>query len=489
MTNLIDDDEIVPQLVSKISALNLSAEKTQVLAMHLKMALNGDVSASGVITQLESRLDSLSISDDLREYILLIVVMSLIEKNRIVSVDTLTDLDVDISPGSIFFIRDENAPFIKKSNGDWVRLVKEKPKTNAYAWGAFRFYKGTGSGLDTSSPVSILGGFTDWIEVSTTVTNTHGLRANGTAWSWGFNGNGRLGDGTEIVRISPVLIAGGFTDWISVKAGFAFGVGLRANGTVWSWGSNGNGRLGDGTTTDRSSPVSVLGGFTDWVQISVGLRHTLGIRTNGTIWSWGQNTDGRVGDNSTTDKSSPVSVVGGFTDWIQVSAGQDHSAGIRSNGTAWVWGNNANGKLGTNNTTNRSSPVSVVGGFIDWISMSAGGGHTLGLRSNGTAWAWGWNGEGRLGDGTTTQRSSPVLVSGGFTDWVYVSAGNSSHGIRANGTLWSWGRNEIGALGDGTTTNRSSPVSVIGGFTDWILVETSYATADMHVQAIRASSE
>jgi hypothetical protein len=152
---------------------------------------------------------------------------------------------------------------------------------------------------------------------------------------------------------------------------------------AYAWGINTDGRLGDGTTTARSSPVSVVGNFTDWTQLNGGGSHSLGIRANGTAWAWGLNTYGRLGDNTTTtSRLSPVSVVGGFTDWVQLSAGGLFSLGLRANGSAWAWGDNGNGRLGDNPITNRSSPVSVVGGFNTWIQLSAGDGHSIGIIAN-----------------------------------------------------------------------------------------------------------
>jgi len=258
------------------------------------------------------------------------------------------------------------------------------------------------------------------------------------ALAWGAEGGGRLGNNDAIAnRSSPIYVVGGFTDWCQVSGGRDHSLGLRTNGTLWAWGNNGQGRLGDNTTTTRSSPVSVVGGFTDWCQVSAGYVHNLGVRINGSAWAWGNNLVGRIGDGTTTSRPSPVSVVGGFTDWCQVSAGgfYGHSLGVRTSGSAWAWGANGNGRLGDDTTTNRSSPVSVVGGFTDWCQVSAGGVHSLGVRTNGTAWAWGYNGSGRLGDGTVIQRSSPVSVVGGFTNWCQVSSaalrGTHSLGVRA----------------------------------------------------------
>jgi alpha-tubulin suppressor-like RCC1 family protein len=186
------------------------------------------------------------------------------------------------------------------------------------------------------------------------------------------------------------------------------------------------GQLGDGTTVNKSSPVSVVGGFTDWVQVSAGTIHSLGIRANGTAWGWGEALNGRLGNGAILlNYSSPVSVLGGFTDWVQISAGDNHSVAIRANGTAWAWGNGVSGRLGDSNTASSTSPVSVVGGFTDWVQISAGGDHTLAVRANGTTWAWGLNADGQLGDNTITSRLSPVSVVGGYTNWIEVSAGFS----------------------------------------------------------------
>ena len=381
------------------------------------------------------------------------------------------------------------AQFEVYNGSAWVAIVSAAPSTSpAWAWGSNANGRlGDGTTVSTSSPVSVVGGFTDWVQISAGNAHTAAIRTNGTAWAWGSNANGRLGDGTTTSRSSPVLVVGGFTDWVQISAGNAGNshtAAIRANGTAWCWGSTDWGKLGDNTSITRSSPVSVVGGFTDWTQISAGTDHTAAVRANGTAWCWGRNYTGRLGDGGTTNQSSPVSVVGGFTNWVQISAGKYHTAAVRANGTAWAWGSNTFGWLGDGGTTNRSSPVSVVGGFTDWTQISAGGSHTAAIRANGTAWAWGVNAGGILGIGNTSNRSSPVSVVGGFTDWVQISAGNAHNAaVRANGQAWAWGYNNIGQLGDGTTTNRSSPVSVVGGFTDWVQISAGHS----HIAAVRAA--
>jgi alpha-tubulin suppressor-like RCC1 family protein len=395
--------------------------------------------------------------------------------NPVVSVESFINLpDPVVYSGRMIYVNDENKYYYALES-IWVSDFKSNPVDIAspgFAWGNNSIGQlGTGNTVSRSSPVSVVGGFTDWCQFSAGRQHSLGVRTNGTAWAWGCNNFGILGDNTQVSRSSPVSVAGGFTDWCQVSAGCLHSLGVRTNGTAWAWGYNGGGRLGDNTVTIKISPVSVVGGFTDWCQVSAGCQHSLGVRSNCTAWAWGCNLSGRLGDNSAVNKSSPVSVAGGFTDWCQVSTSHQHSLGMRTNGTAWAWGFNNVGMLGDNSTTSRSSPVSVVGGFTDWCQISAGYSHSLGVRTNGTAWAWGCNAFGNLGDNCTTNRSSPVSVVGGFTDWCQISAGAySSIGVRTNGTAWAWGSNNTGRLGDNSTTNRSSPVSVVGGFTSWCQV-------------------
>ena len=200
-------------------------------------------------------------------------------------------------------------------------------------------------------------------------------------WSWGCATDGQLGDNTTVSKSSPVSVVGGFTDWCQISAGGGHSLAVRQNGTAWGWGRNNCGQIGDNTTTSRSSPVSIIGGFSNWSQVSAGYCHSLGIVGNSSLLAWGRNANGQLGDNSATDRTSPVSVVGGFTDWCQISAGKyGHSLAVRRNGTAWAWGNNADGMLGENQSSSRSSPVSVVGGSVGWYEVSAGRLHSLGIQ-------------------------------------------------------------------------------------------------------------
>jgi alpha-tubulin suppressor-like RCC1 family protein len=306
--------------------------------------------------------------------------------NNVVTVSTVSDLPAaSISTGRMIYV--ESLCDYRYSDGaSWVREYNSAAAYGApftvCAWGLNSSGQlGDNTTVNKSSPVSVVGGFLDWCQVSAGAAHTAAIRTNGSLWAWGCNSCGQLGDNTSIIKSSPVSVVGGFTDWCRISAGGYFNAAIRTNGTLWTWGSNYRGQIGDNTTVSKSSPVSVVGGFTDWCQVSAGSNTTAAIRTNGTLWTWGYNSHGLLGDNTVISKLSPVSVVGGFTDWCQVSAGSSITAAIRTNGTLWTWGYNGNGRLGDNTVVAKSSPVSVVGAFTDWWQVSAGNGHTAAIRS------------------------------------------------------------------------------------------------------------
>jgi alpha-tubulin suppressor-like RCC1 family protein len=378
--------------------------------------------------------------------------------------------------GRMVYVDDENKYYYAVL-GVWDANFSSTPhavRCDIYTWGAATSGAlGDNTTVNKSSPVSVVGGFDNWSSVTMGRFTGLGVRTSGTLWAWGCNNVGQLGNNFTINTSSPVSVVGGFTDWLqaSTNSDGAHVVALRQNGTIWAWGCNNCGQLGDCTIVSKSSPISVVGGFTNWCQVSAGSAHSLAVRQNGTAWGWGEAASGRLGDNTIATKSSPISVVGGFTDWCQVAAGREHSLAVRQNGTAWAWGQGTVGRLGDNTIVAKSSPVSVVGGFTDWCQVSGGFCHSLAVRQNGTAWAWGQGTGAQLGDNTLVNKSSPVSVVGGFTDWCQISAGGEhSLAVRTNGTAWAWGVGTCGRLGDNTTVAKSSPVSVVGGFTTWAQV-------------------
>lgn len=342
---------------------------------------------------------------------------------------------------------------------------------NVFSWGSGSTGQlGDGTTTDRSSPITVIGGITNWSQVSAGSSFSLGITADGITYAWG----NQLGDGTNISRSSPVTVAGGITNWSSVSAGNNHSLGLTDTGIAYAWGSNTSyGKLGDGTVINKSSPVTVVGGITNWSQVSAGQDHSLGLTDAGIAYAWGRGGLGLLGDGTTISRSSPVTVVGGIANWSQVSAGPTHSLGVTDTGIAYGWGS---GLLsGSGSLIYRSSPVTVVGGITNWSQVSAGSNHSLGLTDTGIAYAWGSSGfYGQLGDGTRIARSSPVTVVGGINNWSQVSAGdNFSLGLTDTGIAYAWGQNYnsfsagTGQLGDGTTVNRSSPVTIIGGITNW----------------------
>jgi alpha-tubulin suppressor-like RCC1 family protein len=310
--------------------------------------------------------------------------------------------------------------------------------------------------------------------------------ADSRLWGWGLNSplNGyTLADGSLSSRSSPVQTIAGGTNWkyISSGSGYRSIGGIKTDGTLWTWGQNFWGNLGDGTITNRSSPVQTIAGGTDWSIISVGQQHAAAIKTDGTLWTWGNNgytgdlTGGALGDNTVVHRSSPVQTVAGGTNWRFVAGGFYETAAIKTDGTLWVWGLNYWGQLGDGTIISRSSPVQTITGGTNWKHVSVNG-HATAIKTDGTLWTWGVNYQGLLGDGTTTDRSSPVQTIAGGTNWSQGSSGASqTAAIKTDGTLWTWGRNYQGVLGDGTTTNRSSPVQTISGGTDWKAVHITVA--------------
>ncbi|WP_375759488.1 Ig-like domain-containing protein [Corallococcus exercitus] len=288
--------------------------------------------------------------------------------------------------------------------------------------------------------------------------HTLALKQDGTVWAWGSNVSGQLGDGAATSRLTPVQVPG-LASVAALTAGGAHTLALKQDGTVWAWGSNGSGQLGDGTTTNRLTPVQVQG-LTGVAALSAGAYHTLALKQDGTVWAWGSNGYGQLGNGTTADQPTPVQVPG-LTGVVAVAVGHSHAQVLKSDGTAWAWGANHWGQLGDGTTTSRLTPVQVQG-LTGVAALTAGWGQTFALKHDGTVWAWGYNGNGRLGDGTGNDRLAPVQVQG-LTGVATVTAGGAhTFALKKDGTVWVWGYNAYGQLGDGTQTDRYTPVQVPG---------------------------
>jgi hypothetical protein len=342
--------------------------------------------------------------------------------------------------------------------------------------------------VSRSSPGTTAGGTRNWKQVSSGSSTMGAVKTDGTLWTWGSNSLGMLGDGTASNRTSPVTTAGGGTNWYQISAGGNSMAAVKTDGTLWTWGFNSAGQLGDDTVTARSSPGTMAGGGTTWKNVSVGTNNMAAIKSDGTLWTWGTN-GGRLGDGGTANRSSPGTTSGGGTNWKQVDVGANFMGAVKTDGTLWTWGDNTAGCLGTGDTVSRSSPGTPAGGGTNWKQISCNY-SAAAVKTDGTLWTWGNAALGVLGHGTTTSRSSPGTTAGGGTNWkqVILSIGGSTNsqfaaGIKTDGTLWTWGSNDGGQLGDNSTTQRSSPGTTVVGGTTWKQVEGG--TGGKNLAAIR----
>ena len=340
-----------------------------------------------------------------------------------------------------------------------------------YGWGAnAQGQLGLGNTTAYSSPVQV-GATSEWASVSVSSGSAFAaaLKPNGTLWMWGYNAYGQLGNGNLTNYSSPIQV-GALTTWLSVTCGQNHTGAVKTDGTLWMWGANNNGQLGQGNTTYRSSPVQV-GLLSTWLNVAAGYKQTIALKTDGTMWSWGSNNVGQLGLGNLTSYSSPKQI-GALTTWSKISTSAYLSPmtyALKTDGTLWTWGANNQGGLGLGNTTNYSSPKQI-GALTTWSKVTAGYQTAANIKTDGTLWTWGYNNRGQLGIGNITNYSSPKQV-GSLTNWYSTSLGASGFTLatKTDGSLWSWGYNSDGQLGLGNTTQYSSPKQV-GAVLAWSTV-------------------
>ena len=360
----------------------------------------------------------------------------------------------------------------------YPELADTFKQAGLWTWG-YGGYGNIGDNTTTtrSSPVQTASGGTNWKEISHNGYSALAIKTDGTMWAWGAGYFGVTTDQSGYDTSSPFQVFGAGTTWKQLEVASNHVFAIKTDGTLWAWGYNNIGQLGTGGGggTRVSSPTQIAG--TTWKHIGShqSSEHTLAIKTDGTLWSWGRGSAyGTLGIGSSgvgQNKNSPVQIAGGGTNWIQASTGYDHSCAIKSDNTLWSWGNENSGQLGIGNTqTPRSTPIQVAG--TSWKRVSCGNYHTAAIKTDGTLWAWGQNWYGQLGDGNTTGQygvnGSPVQTVAGGTNWKMVSCGYyNTMAIKTDGTLWAWGRTSYGTFGDNTNTPKSSPVQIFSGGTNW----------------------
>lgn len=329
--------------------------------------------------------------------------------------------------------------------------------------------------------------------VSSGLGYSHGvaLKSDGTVWTWGEHDSYQRGDGTylDISRPYPVQVLSGFqtplTGIAAISVGEDHTMAIKPDGSLWGWGDNGYGQLGIGNVSDKYYATQVINGdtspFTDVVAVEAGKNHTLALKSDGTVWAWGDNSSGQLGDNQNCGSGNclyPIEVTNGdysaFTGVVDIAVGYTHSLALKADGTLWAWGDNFNGEVGDGTNSRRYAPVKVTNsdssdftGVQDIISTGEYS-FSVALKSDGTVWSWGYNGFGQLGDGTTTARWNPVQVknadTSNFASVSFIAPKNGYSQVLAkktDETFWSWGNNSYGQLGTGNSGGvQNNPVQI-----------------------------
>jgi alpha-tubulin suppressor-like RCC1 family protein len=341
----------------------------------------------------------------------------------------------------------------------------------AYCWG-FNFDGQLGNGSKTgpqlcsnfacsTRPVAVTGGL-HFFQVSAGQIFSCGLTTDSLAYCWGSNQNGQLGDGSTTDHLTPTAVAGG-RRFRQLRLGHTHACAIDLTGVAWCWGANFNGELGDGTGSSRLAPVRVSGGLR-WRQLSGANSYTCGVTTDNRAYCWGNNGNGQVGDSTkVTTRLQPTAVKTALL-FRQIDAGGYHTCAVSTSNLAYCWGYGSFGQVGNGGSSQARIYPAAVGGMRAFDHVSAGGDHSCGVTLSGlVAYCWGRDGDGELGDGTSlTNQPRPVKVLGGLT-LAQVSAGWShTCGRTTGGRIWCWGDNAFGQLGDGTVSDRAAPVQVAG---------------------------
>jgi alpha-tubulin suppressor-like RCC1 family protein len=334
-----------------------------------------------------------------------------------------------------------------------------------YCWGANALSAlGGAVGAVASSPQHVLGPGTTggFIEVTAGVKYGCALHSNGGVWCWGNNAEGELGTSDVGTRATPNPVTlSEAARLISAPSGTTCAV--LVDGTLWCWGLNTEGQCGQNDPmpwTNALRPLKVPS-TAAWMSVGAGQGHVCGIQQPGTLWCWGRNTTGGLGLGTIVPNQIRTPTrVGAAADWTAITSGQLQSCGIRNPGTLWCWGDNSAGQLGQPDTAERDAPTQV-GSADDWTSVSINAFHTCGIRKPGTLWCWGRNVEGQLGVGDYSPRTT-VVQAGTRTDWLEVSTGRfHTCARRADNTIWCTGDNPSGQLGTGNTTRSASLLAVL----------------------------
>jgi alpha-tubulin suppressor-like RCC1 family protein len=331
------------------------------------------------------------------------------------------------------------------------------------AWGNNQFGQiGDGTTTDRHTPVEV-SVLTNIAAVASGGYHSLALANDGKVWAWGRNDHGQLGDGTLFENHAPKKIDG-LSNIISIAAGFDYSLALKNDGTVWAWGANMWGVVGDGTYTDKYHPVQVIN-LSGIIFIAAGTEHCLALKNDGTVWSWGWNAAGCLGDGSNVAKRSTPAPITALSDIKAIAAnGSLHSLVLKNDGTVWTWGDNFYGQLGDGTSIEKSIPQQLAS-LTNITLIGTGERHSFAVKNDGSLWAWGWNGNGQLGVDYTLSFYEPNPVNVTLLPGVTRIAGGSFHSLvqKVDGNIYTMGSNVYGQLGDGTNVlNRYIPMVVVG---------------------------
>ncbi len=304
------------------------------------------------------------------------------------------------------------------------------------------------------------GGPGQWGAVSAGSYHTCAIRLDHTLWCWGYNLMGQLGIGAASEAQTPSQVVALGPSVAAIAAGQVHTCAVKLDQTLWCWGHNADGQLGDGTQDDKKTPQQVATLGAGVASVSAGSQHTCARKIDGTLWCWGA---GQLG-NGMTQSLKPVQVVAMGNAVVEFAVGSAHTCARKSDATLWCWGYNGDGELGNNTTADQSLPVQVSALGASVAGVSAGYHHTCARKTDGTLWCWGKNNHGQLGDGSHQSRSAPVSVDALGTGTAAVAGGDKHTCAATNSALWCWGEDN-GQLGDGPSpccSDRASPVKVCG---------------------------
>ena len=384
--------------------------------------------------------------------------------------------------GSNVTVRNDYEVYLSQTVVSWDELFQLYPISNMQAWGSNSNYVlGNGTTTGVSTPIAI-GATQKWKQVAPTLYWTHAISSTNSLWAWGYsNSVGGLGNGNANDTFTTPVQIGSESTWLTLSSSYTHGLAIKNDNSLWAWGDGTSGGLGLGATSSVFTPTNLSSQGNVWISCSAGTYYSMAITASGRLYSWGKNTVGQLGLGDTVNTSTPVQI--GTQQWLQVAASNDfvspHTLAIRRDGTLWAWGANGSGQLGDGTTVDKSSPIQV-GSESTWSKVANGGRYSVALKSDGSLWAWGSNFYGNIGNGTSGNNYSVPQQVGNLNNWRVISADNfSTYAVKQDGSLWSWGYGVQGQLGNGQSGGGyavNSPQQV-GNLTNWKTVSAGYQYA------------